>query len=102
METAGGFDYQSVYYWRVKASNSTGDSDYSTTFSFTVKAEDASVPEPLSPENNSENVSVSPEFIWSNAQVQFNMNFSFRIMFNSIQLWCQIYNQTQQPESVLT
>jgi hypothetical protein len=85
METAGGFDYQSVYYWRVKASNSTGDSDYSTTFSFTVKAEDASVPEPLSPENNSENVSVSPEFIWSNAQgaVQYEFQLSNNVQFNT-------------------
>ncbi|MBO6620975.1 MAG: T9SS type A sorting domain-containing protein [Balneola sp.] len=85
METAGEFDYQSVYYWRVKASNSTGDSEYSTTFSFTVKAEDASVPEPLSPENNSENVSVSPEFIWSNAQgaVKYEFQLSDDVQFNT-------------------
>ncbi len=85
METADGFDYQSVYYWRVKASNSTGDSEYSTTFSFTVKAEDASVPEPLSPENNSESVSVTPEFIWSNAQgaVKYQFQLSDDVQFNT-------------------
>tara|TARA_R110001599_G_scaffold184627_5_gene378680 strand:- start:127259 stop:132175 length:4917 start_codon:yes stop_codon:yes gene_type:complete len=85
METAGEFDYQSVYYWRVKASNSTGDSDFSTTFSFTVKGEDASVPVPLSPENNSENVSVSPQFIWNNAQgaVQYEFQLSDEAEFNT-------------------
>ncbi|MEQ9091710.1 MAG: T9SS type A sorting domain-containing protein [Balneola sp.] len=85
METADGFDYQSAYYWRVKASNSTGDSEYSTTFSFTVKAEDASVPEPLSPENNSESVSVTPEFIWSNVQgaVKYQFQLSDDVQFNT-------------------
>ncbi|XWN38427.1 MAG: T9SS type A sorting domain-containing protein [Balneola sp.] len=95
MDTAGDFNYQSVYYWRVKASNSTGDSDYSTTFSFTVKAEDPSVPEPLSPENNSENVSVSPEFIWSNAQgaVKYEFQLSDDVQFNTT-LVSDVYTDT--------
>ncbi len=95
MDTAGDFNYQSVYYWRVKASNSTGDSDFSTTFSFTIKAEDASVPEPLSPENNSENVSVSPEFIWSNAQgaVKYEFQLSDDVQFNTT-LVSDVYTDT--------
>jgi uncharacterized protein (DUF1778 family) len=84
-ENAGGLNFQQKYFWRVKSSNSAGESEYSTTFSFTVKAQDASVPKPLSPENNSEYVSVSPQFIWNNAQgaVKYEFQLSDEAEFNT-------------------
>ncbi len=83
--STGGFDFQSNYFWRVKATNSGGESDYSSVFSFTVKAEDASVPGLLSPANNATGVELSPTFVWNSAQgaVTYQFQLSGQLDFAS-------------------
>jgi uncharacterized protein (TIGR02145 family) len=52
------------YYWRVKAFNSFGASDYSTTYNFTTDGTVPSTPTLVSPLNNS-SVPLPPTLIWN-------------------------------------
>ena len=86
LKSIGGFSFQSTYYWRVKATNSAGESPFSTINTFTVKAEDASIPEPLSPANNEVGVDTSATLIWSTATgaVDYQVQVSTALDFSSI------------------
>ena len=91
LKSIGGFSFQSTYYWRVKATNSAGESPFSTINTFTVKAEDASIPEPLSPANNEVGVDTSATLIWSTAtgavnyQVQVSTALDFSTTTNDFE-----------------
>ena len=82
----GGLAFLETYFWRVKASNSSGESEYSQVNSFMVKAEDASIPGLLSPENNSQNTMLSPEFIWNVAEgaTEYEFQLSSVLDFSTI------------------
>lgn len=53
---------QVKYYWRVKANNGGYESDYSEPRNFITSIE---APVQISPENNSSNISITPELQWS-------------------------------------
>ncbi len=55
-------DYYTKYYWRVQASNSAGNSDWSEVRSFTTVAE---LPELLFPAMQTEGISIAPTFEWT-------------------------------------
>jgi hypothetical protein len=55
------------YYWRVRASNAGGESDWSTARTFTTIIAAPAVPTLAAPENNATNVSVTPTLSWNAA-----------------------------------
>jgi len=68
--TATALANNTIYYWRVRAKNSLGNSTWSTVWSFTtvpVVPPMPSVPTLLLPANNATNVVASPVFDWSDA-----------------------------------
>jgi len=65
--SVSGLDFETIYYWRVKAVNETGESSWSQTRLFTTLDEPLSAPSSpglLLPEANSTEVSRSPELSW--------------------------------------
>lgn len=75
---------ETQYFWRVKASNVGGESDWSSTWSFTTKVQEPDIAFLLLPENNSDATTLLPEFNWSqsaraneyNYQLSADENFS--------------------------
>ncbi len=65
-------DYETTYFWRVRASNDAGDGEWSEVWSFTTEQEPLSAPgivTLLSPEDGAMDVPVSPLLSWEE-QVQ--------------------------------
>ncbi len=60
-----GLTNDTQYYWRVLATNSAGDSEWSTPFNFTTLPNIADVPVLVSPSNNSTNQSLTPTLSWN-------------------------------------
>gem|GEM_PF-3151340 len=63
-----GLDESEEYYWRVQASNETGNSTWSEIWSFTTENSGTTglvAPNQISPSDASEDLSVTPEFNWS-------------------------------------
>ncbi len=60
-----GLSNDTQYYWRVLATNSAGDSEWSTPFNFTTLPTIAGVPVLISPSNNSTNQSLNPTLSWN-------------------------------------
>ncbi len=66
--TASGLYLLTPYYWRVKATKPSGDTDWSDTWSFTTSATPPAIPNtPIlsSPANNSTGVNTSPSLSWN-------------------------------------
>ncbi len=57
-------DYETTYFWRVMASNSAGDSDWSEIWSFTTVIAPPAQPTLISPENGTINITLNTTFIW--------------------------------------
>ena len=60
-----GLSNDTQYYWRVLATNSAGDSNWSTPFNFTTLPTIAGVPVLVSPLNNATNESLTPTLSWN-------------------------------------
>ena len=60
-----GLSNDTQYYWRVLATNSAGDSNWSAAFNFTTLPTIAGVPVLVSPSNNSTNQSLTPTLSWN-------------------------------------
>jgi hypothetical protein len=59
-------DYDTTYYWRVKATNVVGDSDWSSVWSFTTASPGTlDAPTLDSPADNAEGVSTDPTLSWN-------------------------------------
>ncbi|MEX0608998.1 MAG: T9SS type A sorting domain-containing protein [Balneolaceae bacterium] len=63
--TLSGLDLETHYYWRIKAANSTGDSDWSEVRAFTTIVTDQSIPSLLTPINEAENLDTTLTLDWS-------------------------------------
>ncbi len=63
--TSKNLQFDSTYYWRVKAINEAGESAWSETWSFTTIVEAPNSSTLLFPENGSEVNTLLPEIIWS-------------------------------------
>jgi len=64
---ATGLDYETTYYWRVRASNEAGAGEWSDVWSFTTEDEPVEVPGVVvlvSPEDGAMDVSVNPVLNW--------------------------------------
>ena len=60
-------DYQTTYYWRVKAVNSTGESDWSEIWRFSTQITPPSSPTLISPADGAVDLPLSTSFSWSAA-----------------------------------
>jgi hypothetical protein len=65
--TSPELDDNTTCYWRVNATNATGTSDWSTSFSFTTREESPAVPVPTSPTDDAEDVAVDVSLLWNTA-----------------------------------
>ena len=62
-----GLEYETQYFWRVRATNEAGDGDWSEMWSFTTEEEPLSPPDVvtlLSPEDGAEDVETTPLLMW--------------------------------------
>ena len=66
-EPTGDLDNSATYYWRVRASNGTGDGEWSEIFSFTTLPESSAVVILTDPSDDSEDAPLQPLFEWNPA-----------------------------------
>jgi hypothetical protein len=75
-----------TYYWRVRAINSSGESNWSLVWSFTTVPAAVSIPTLLSPADAATEVSLTPTLTWSgdtetyNVQVATDVGFTSRVV----------------------
>ncbi|MAO66161.1 MAG: hypothetical protein CL666_14290 [Balneola sp.] len=83
-----GLDYETNYYWRVKAKNSTGESNWGQIFSFTTKAADAITPELLSPANEAADMDTALVLSWEELAVveSYQLQVSENVNFSSLEI----------------
>lgn len=84
--TISGLDYETTYFWRVKAANQGGESAWSEPSTFITIALDSSVAEPIIPANDAENVSINPDFKWKagTGAVSYQIQVSEDLEFNTL------------------
>lgn len=72
----GGFEAATTYYWRVRANNNGGSSDFSEAFNFTTGF--PIMPTLLYPEDVSLDVEINPTFIWNSSDLatEYNLQVS--------------------------
>ncbi|MEX1013622.1 MAG: T9SS type A sorting domain-containing protein [Candidatus Paceibacterota bacterium] len=58
-------EYLTDYYWRVQAKSQIGNGEWSDTLSFTTIIEKPNIPVLATPENQSSEVSITPQLIWN-------------------------------------
>ena len=82
----GDLDYETTYFWRVRASNEAGDGEWSEAWSFTTEEEPQAppaIPVLVSPSLQEYNVPINTELIWEEAaraeyyRVQVSVDFDF-------------------------
>ncbi len=87
MLSVSGFNHDKNYYWRVRAGNIGGESDWSAEWNFTTIVEIPAVPSLVTPEDGEINVSVDAMLGWEAAdraesyQVQISEISNFSEMF---------------------
>ena len=75
--------FNKLYFWRVRLSIGNKESNWSDTLYFTTEMES---PEPLSPLNNEENVSINTKFIWNDKNLynSYHLQISDDNQFSNI------------------
>lgn len=83
-----GLEYETTYYWRVKAKNTTGESEWSEPSLFTTKAADALTPELLSPANDTTNQDTTLILSWGELDVveSYQVQLSAEVDFSSLEI----------------
>ncbi len=66
---------ETTYYWRVKASNAGGESNWSDAWSFTTIVEAPNATQLLSPVNESDVTTLLPEFFWFDPPTSADFRF---------------------------
>lgn len=84
--TSPELSYSTGYQWRVRGSNASGDSQWSTSWSFTTLKEPLISPEQLSPFADQENVGTLVEFQWVsvNSVVSYHLQVAADETFSSL------------------
>jgi len=83
-EVSNTLDFETTYYWRVRASNEGGNSNWSNTWSFSTKIAPPEIVILVSPQNNGESITIDPVFEWEDSeradfysfQISENQNFT--------------------------
>ena len=80
-----GLNYNVKYFWRVRAKNIGGNSDYSTVWNLRTKLQ---TPALQSPANNSQNVTINPTLGWSavDGAVNYHLQIALDPLFNQMVL----------------
>ncbi len=79
-----GLENEHTYYWHIKAfskNNTYSMSNYSIERTFVTAGEPPAVPQIVSPENNTEDVSLSPTFNWTSSA--YANSYELRLSLNS-------------------
>lgn len=86
-----GLNYLTKYYWRVRATNSYGTSNWSTVWSFTTTGTAPAVPTLSTPANNATGQAVNPTLTWSTSSgaTSYTLQVSTNSSFTSF-----VYNQS--------
>jgi len=81
-----GFQPDTRYYWRVKAINEFGESDYSEAFTFVTTSQGATVPQLVYPQPGAEQVELDPILEWTQAQraVNYHLQVAKDAQFNTL------------------
>jgi len=70
-ETTASFllpEYQTIYYWRVKAINASGESDWSEIWSFSTQIAPPTQPNLIAPTNGSAGIPLASSFSWTSIE----------------------------------
>ncbi|MCC5907246.1 MAG: T9SS type A sorting domain-containing protein [Balneolaceae bacterium] len=86
LEVSINLDYKTTYYWRVRAENEGGNSNWSNTWNFTTVIAPPEAVALISPENSSESISIQPEFEWEESEraEQYRIQLSESSNFNNL------------------
>ena len=79
--TVDGLAYETKYFWRVSAKNLTGESGFSSVFSFTTRSKPVDAPDLVSPSNNSTGLDTALTLQWS-SPVSAN-SYEYRVSVES-------------------
>ncbi|MBN1300227.1 MAG: T9SS type A sorting domain-containing protein [Melioribacteraceae bacterium] len=85
-------NYNTKYFWRVKATNTMGSSNWSEVWSFRTLLEPLSAPILASPTNDAVGISINPTLIWNsvNGATSYNIQLSVSSEFSDL-----IINESQ-------
>jgi hypothetical protein len=75
-----------LYYWRVNATNTAGTGAYSTTFNFMTAAAPPPAPSLISPTNGQQGVTLTPNMLWTTAagSSSYHIQIATDLNFNNI------------------
>jgi hypothetical protein len=98
-------EYNTEYSWRVRGTNSSGDGDWSSVWTFTTQYRQLSPSTPLNPQDEQDNVGTLTDFNWSEVdsvesyhlQVSTESSFS-TLSFESTELDSTSYTLTEPLE----
>ncbi|PKL84425.1 MAG: hypothetical protein CVV22_13065 [Ignavibacteriae bacterium HGW-Ignavibacteriae-1] len=95
-------NYETSYFWRVKAANSDTASEWSEIWSFTTGSMALDAPALSSPTDNSQNVSRSPTLSWNsvNGATSYNLQYSTSSNFSTYSEVTGITNTSWQISSL--
>jgi hypothetical protein len=81
-----GLSLNTLYYWRVNASNVAGSSNWSSVWSFTTAPPPPSAPTPVLPANGATGVPTSPTLTWNapSGAASYNLQVSTASDFSSV------------------
>ncbi|MGA9363770.1 MAG: choice-of-anchor D domain-containing protein [Bacteroidota bacterium] len=94
-----GLDSNSMYYWRVSASNASGSSSYSNVWSFTTVVRSPAAPTLVSPANGATGVPTSPTLSWnaSSGATWYHLQFSTTSNFSVVSIDLSYLASTSVP-----
>lgn len=97
-QSISSLNYETSYYWRVKATNNDTESEWSEIWKFTTRSDALDAPTLSSPANNSQNISRSPTLSWNsvNDATSYNLHYSTSSNFSTYTQVTGITNTSQQ------